>query len=94
MELVSVRINVPKGMVPWINEADSKQEFERNAMMLYPYIQNATMSHGRAAELLGVSKLDLIDFYGGMGLPYIRVTNQELDEELSAYQAFKARTEK
>ena len=94
MELVSVRINVPKAMVPWIGEDDPKHEFERNAMMLYPHIQNMEISHGRAAELLGINKLDLIDFYGSMGLPYIRITDKDIDDELAAFQSFKARTEK
>jgi hypothetical protein len=58
-------------------------------MMLYPFIWNVTISHGRAAELLGVSKLDLIEFYNRMGMPYLRLTEEDLDEELAAYKAFK-----
>lgn len=91
MEMVAVKINVPKGMAPLIDELDAEKEFERNAMMLYPYIQNVTISHGRAAELLGVKKLDLIEFYNKMGLPYLRPSEAELDEELEAYRAFKKR---
>ena len=90
MEMISVRINVPKGIIPWIEGNDPREEFERNAMMLYPHIVNATISHGRAAELLGVNKLDLIDFYGDMGLPYIRLTDEEIDDELTVYQVFKS----
>ena len=33
----------------------------RNALLLYPMIWEGKMSHGRAAEILGVKKLDLID---------------------------------
>ena len=31
--------------------------------MLYPYILNQTISHGRAAEILGIRKSELIDLY-------------------------------
>ena len=62
MEMISVPITFPKDMAPFL-ERDQAQEFKRNAMILYPYIQDMTISHGRAAEILGVNKLDLIDFY-------------------------------
>ena len=43
-------------------------------MILYPFIQNRTISHGKAAELLGIQKLDLIEFYGKLGIPYLNQT--------------------
>ena len=89
MEMVPVKINVPREMAPLVDELSPEMEFERNAMMLYPFIWNVTISHGRAAELLGVSKLDLIEFYNRMGMPYLRITEEDLDEELAAYKAFK-----
>lgn len=92
MEMVSIHINVPKAMAPLMNTLDKEMEFARNAMMLYPLIQNVTISHGRAAELLGVRKLDLIEFYNKMGLPYLNPTEEDLEEELSAYREFKRRT--
>ena len=92
MEMVSIKINVPKDMAPLVDKLDPEMEFERNAMMLYPFIQDVSISHGRAAELLGVHKLDLIEFYNKMGLPYLRPTEEELDEELASYRAFKKRT--
>jgi hypothetical protein len=41
------------------------------------------ISHGKAAEILGIRKLDLIDLYASMGLPYLDQTMDELDEDLS-----------
>ena len=62
MDMVSVRISIPHDMAPFVDEMDQGMAFERNAMMLYPLIQNMTISHGKAAELLGVHKFTLIDF--------------------------------
>ena len=56
MEMISVPVTVPKDMAPYLDNTDKKRSFERNAMMLYPYIQDLTMSHGRAAEILGVNR--------------------------------------
>ena len=48
-----------------------------------------TISHGRAAEILGVHKLDLIVYYGKLGLPYLDMTEDELDAERKAFQRAK-----
>ena len=51
-------------------------------MILYPLIQNRTISHGRAAEILGVHKTDLIEFYDSVGIPYLDQSEEELTADL------------
>ena len=85
MEMISVPVTIPLAMVPYVNDIDKKRSFERNAMMLYPYIQDLSISHGKAAEILGVNKLDLINFYCSMGLPYLNQSINDLEEELEAF---------
>ncbi|MBQ9526682.1 MAG: UPF0175 family protein, partial [Fretibacterium sp.] len=85
MDLATVQISVPKDMVSLIETSDMSEAMKRNAMMLYPRIKDLTISHGRAAEILGVNKIDLIEFYGSMGIPYINQTPEEIEEELRAY---------
>ena len=85
MELATIQISVPKDMVSLIETSDMSEAMKRNAMMLYPRIKDLTISHGRAAEILGVNKIDLIEFYGSMGIPYINQTPEEIEEELRAY---------
>lgn len=89
MNMTTVRIDVPQGIADMVTDTDQERVFARNAMMLYPYIQNLTISHGRAAELLGVHKLDLIDFYNRMGIPYLNQTPEDLEEELANYKRFR-----
>ena len=90
MTMVSVPISIPQDMAPFIAN-DQEMTFQRNAMILYPLIQNLTISHGRAAEILGVHKLDLIEFYNSMGIPYLQQSKEELEEELSMYREFKGK---
>ena len=59
----TITINVPIGMSRYLIAGDPESELRRNALLLYPYIYNQTISHGRAAEILGVSKSDLITIY-------------------------------
>ena len=83
METVDVQITVPEEMSRYIVVEGHRDTFARNAMMLYPLIQNMTISHGRAAEILGVHKTDLIEFYDSMGIPYLKQSKDELLSDLA-----------
>ncbi|MCM1125829.1 MAG: hypothetical protein NC429_05100, partial [Lachnospiraceae bacterium] len=56
VEISLVNITVPTEMVSYVTMEDKDMELQRNALLLYPYIKNLTISHGRAAEMLGISK--------------------------------------
>ena len=75
-----IAIDIPVGMKDYIQTSDS---LRRNALWLYLSIMDRKISHGKAAEILGIRKLDLIDLYASMGLPYLDQTMDELDEDLS-----------
>ena len=75
-----IAIDIPVGMKGYIQSSDS---LRRNALWLYLSIMDRKRSHGKAAEILGIRKLDLIDLYASMGLPYLDQTMDELDEDLS-----------
>ena len=80
---------VPEGMVPYLDDTQKDSSFERNAMMLYPFIRKAVISHGKAAEILGIRKWDLIEFYNAMGIPYLNQGKEELLADLAAYDRLK-----
>ena len=75
-----IAIEVPVGMKDYIQPSDS---LRRNALWLYLPIMDRKISHGKAAEILGIRKLDLIDLYASMGLPYLDQTMDELDDDLA-----------
>lgn len=91
MESAKVEINVPKEMIIYVNSKDKKEELERNALILYPYIKNLTISHGRAAEILGIRKLDLITLYNEIGLPYLSMDISEIEEDIETFQTTQGR---
>ena len=86
MEMMTIPMTVPKGMAPYLDDTEQDHSFERNAMMLYPFIQNLTISHGRAAEILGVRKWDLIEYYNSVGLPYLNQSKDELLADLATFE--------
>jgi hypothetical protein len=73
-------------MEPYVAREGAEDVLRRNALLLYPYILNQTISHGRAAEILGLHKMDLIDLYGEMGFPYFDQTMDELDKDLATFK--------
>ena len=89
MAMIAVSMQVPEEMVPYLCEEDKDKAFIRNAMILYPLIQDMTISHGRATEILGVHKFDLIDFYDSIGLPYLHQSDDDLEAEMAEIRALK-----
>lgn len=89
MALTNIKISVPSEMVSYIITNDKNIELERNALILYPYIKNMTISHGKAAEILGISKWDLIELYGRLGLAYFNIDIKEAEEEVFCYNRLK-----
>ena len=87
----SVTIKVPVGMSKYLKTANSETELIRNALLLYPYILNQTISHGGAAEILGIRKSELIDIYDKLGYSYLDMTMDDLDLELEAFRQLKKR---
>lgn len=80
MFMTSMEIKLPTSVKEYV--LDDTTEEMRNALLLYPSIANNTISHGRAAELLGMRKVELIELYSRLGIPYLEMTNEEFEEEI------------
>ena len=89
MMMTKVEIEVPEAMTPYIVEADRQSTLRRNALLLYPLVYDRKMSHGRAAEILGIHKLDLIDLYEQMGFSYLDLTMDEIENDLAALRMLR-----
>ena len=50
---------------------------------------NQTISHGYAAEILGIKKSELIDLYDKLGYSYFDMIMDDLDEELETFRKIK-----
>lgn len=54
----------------------------RETVVLELY-RRGTISSGKAAQLLNTSKLEFIQYSGRLGIPYFRLTGEELDSEIT-----------
>ena len=92
MEYATVKVKVPKAMQDFFSDdysLESGEELKRNALLLYPYIHKNVISHGRAAEILGIRKLDLIDLYDEMGFPYFDMDISEVMKDIQTFRSIK-----
>ena len=80
--MVSIQIEIPEALLPFARPKDEREQLLRNAMIIFPFIQDETISYGRAAEILNLKKIDLIQLYGSLGFPYFNQTKEELQEDL------------
>ena len=85
----NVTITVPVGMSKYLTSVNAETENIRNALLLYPYILNQTISHGRAAEILGIKKSELIDIYDNLGYSYLDQTMESLETDLALFRRLK-----
>ena len=85
----SITIQIPIGMSKYLVNIDPEMELKRNALLLYPCILKRTISHGRAVEILGIRKSELIDLYDKLGYSYLDMTMNDLDSELNTYKELK-----
>lgn len=54
----------------------------REAVVLDLY-RRGTISSGKAAQLLGMAKLDFIQMAGRLGIPYFQLDDADLDTEIA-----------
>lgn len=87
--MATINIEIPDEMIQFVMPKNKEDQLIRDAMMIYPYVFKKRISHGRAAEILGIHKLDLIDLYGQMGFYYFDQTKDELDKELQTFKELK-----
>lgn len=90
MTMQAVSIKIPNTMVEYATAQDENEELIRNAMILFPYIQKEIISHGKAAQILGIHKLDLIALYSKLGIAYLDQTKEELESDLSVLQKIRS----
>ena len=89
IEMAVVSMEIPDEMIEFVMPSNKDEQLKINAMILYPYIKQGIISHGRAAEILGIFKMDLITLYGKMGLSYIEMSEEEIKEELDTVNYLK-----
>ena len=81
-------------MHKYLEELSPELEMRINALLLYPYILNQSISHGRAAEILGIGKSELLEIYDKLRYSYLDLIQDELEEDLETFRQIKEKYKK
>ena len=88
----AISIKIPDTIAEYAAVEDENAVLIRNAMILFPFIKNEVISHGKAAELLGIHKMDLIAIYSSLGIPYLDQTKEELESDVAALKKLRSKS--
>lgn len=89
----SLKMDLPEELIPFATPKNQTERNFLNAMIIYPAIHNGKISHGKAAEILGLKKFDLLKIYSEIGLPYFDLTEDELNEDLTTLKNLSVKNE-
>ena len=81
-------------MHKYLEELSPELEMRINALLLYPYILNQSISHGRAAEILRIGKSELLEIYDKLRYSYLDLIQDELEEDLETFRQIKEKCKK
>ena len=85
MEYSVLEVAVPNPVKTFITASKEVDNELMNALILYPYIADRIISHGYAADMLGISKTKLIELYASVGIPYFDMDEKEFNNELKIF---------
>ena len=82
MTFTECAIKMPEQAVQYVENSDETMMNEQRALMMYPYIKNGVLSHGRVAELLGMNKFELVAIYERFGIPFISMSWNDVEADV------------
>lgn len=82
MDLVRIELEVPQVLAEFsdINSESYKRKISQ--LMLYELVKNEKISMGKAAQAMGMRKIDFITDLGKMNIPYFDFSIEELREDI------------
>jgi len=82
----AIKIQLPEEVLSAIrNPFKTEEEVLKEAIVLELY-REGILSSGKAAELLNMERFEFIRYASDKGIPYLRMTKEELEEELKVLE--------
>jgi predicted HTH domain antitoxin len=84
----TVKIEVDDDLAALLQQTHQPLEKAAREMIVLELYRRGSLSSGKAAELLGMPRLDFIKHASKLGIPYIDMTPEEWEREKSALDAW------
>ena len=81
MNTIKIELEVPKLLAEYIDISSKDYKKKINQIILYGLVKSGKISMGKAAEAIGIRKIDFITDLGKMDIPYFDAGIEELMED-------------
>lgn len=89
MDTITLEVPMPKEMFLTLGLSEGEAVETMKRSFVIEQYKRERISSGKAAELLGMRKLDFIRLLAEQGIPYFDYTDEELEEEFRAIREWK-----
>ena len=79
--MAELKLDLPPDLLELLESLGDPQQTIKECVVLELY-RRGEISSGKAAELLGMSRLEFIQYSGRLGIPFFRYSPEELEAEL------------
>lgn len=77
-----VTVQLADDLAAILDREDEPVDRVAQEMIVLELYRRGTISSGKAAEMLGVPRYDFIQRASALGIPYFKITPEELDAEI------------
>jgi len=83
-----VAFDVPEPMARYVDLNDHAFLLRVQELMMFELVRRGKLSFGKAAEILGIGKIQFVTDLGQLGLPYFDQSAQEVWEDAETARGF------
>lgn len=91
MAVLKVEIELPQNLLAVLGISESEFSRQAKEWVLLGLFQGGKISSGKAAEVLGLSKVQFLDLLNQRNLPYLDTDLKDLEREVVAFEAVLAK---
>jgi predicted HTH domain antitoxin len=88
MSLVSATVEIEDSLAALLHQTNQPLDKAAREMIVLELYRRGSLSSGRAAELLGMARMDFIHYTSRLGIPYIDMTKDEWEAEKAVLDAW------
>ena len=83
----SVNIEIEESLAALLHQNNQPVQVAGREMIVLELYRRGTISSGRAAELLGMDRIDFIQHASRLGIPYFSLTKDEWEAEMASLES-------
>jgi predicted HTH domain antitoxin len=83
----SVNIEIEESLAALLHQNHQPVQQAGREMIVLELYRRGTISSGRAAELLGMDRIDFIQHASRLGIPYFSLTKDEWEAEMASLES-------